>query len=87
MLLKHECTKGKGGMITYLDPKTVIAKRQTHTPLSRSVYGSKEPTCWQLQLQDKRWRRVYVILWFNAAVPYILVKGEKVFLGSYDYTY
>lgn len=73
-------------MITYLDPKTVIAKRQTRTPLSRSMsgYGYKLPTSWQLQLQDKRWRRVYEILWSNSGSAYILTKGGRLFLGSYD---
>lgn len=76
-------------MITYLDPKQVIAKRQTTPPhnRSRSGYGNKIPTSWELQLQDKRWRRVYVIQWSNAGSAYILVKGEKLFLGSYEPSY
>lgn len=73
-------------MITYMDPNQVIATRQTTTPhnRSRSGYGSKLPTSWQLQLKDKRWRRVYVILWSNSGSAYILVKGERLFLGAYD---
>lgn len=76
-------------MVTYLDTKQVIGKRQTKAPLnrSRSGYGSKLPTSWELQLQDKRWRRVYVIQYSNAGSAYILVKGEKLFLGSYDPAY
>ena len=75
--------KGKDGMITYLDPKTVVAKRQTRTPLCPSTSGYL-PTSWQIKLQDRRWRRVYIILWSNVGEAYILVKGERVFLGSYD---
>lgn len=73
-------------MVTYLDATQVIGKRQTKTPInrSRSGYGNKLPTSWELQLQDKRWRRVYVIQWSNAGSAYILVKGEMLFLGSYE---
>lgn len=75
--------------IKYLDVSDVVGKRQTKAPLnrSRSGYGNKLPTSWQLQLKDKRWRRVYVIQWSNAGSAYILVKGEKVFLGSYEPSY
>lgn len=75
--------------VTYLDPKQVIGTRQTKTPhtRSRSGYGSKLPTSWQLQLQDKRWRRVYVILWSNSGSAYIITKSGKLFLGSYDPSY
>ena len=72
--------------VTYLDPAHVVGKRQTKTPhnRSRSGYGSKLPTSWELQLQDKRWRRVYVFQYSNAGSAYILVKGKKLFLGSYE---
>lgn len=72
--------------IQYLDPKQVVGKRQGKAPpnRSRSGYGNKLPTSWELQLKDKRWRRVYVIQWSNAGSAYIIVKGEKQFLGSYD---
>lgn len=72
--------------VTYLDPAQVVSKRRTVTPpnRSRSGYGSKLPTSWQLQLKDKRWRRVYVIQWSNAGSAYILSKGTKLFLCSYD---
>lgn len=76
-------------MITYLDASTVIAKRQTKTPhnRSRSGYGSKLPTSWQIQLQDKRWRRVYVICFSNSGSAYICTKAGNLFLGSYDPSY
>jgi hypothetical protein len=76
-------------MVTYLDTKEVIGKRRTTPPpnRSRSGYGSKLPTSWQLQLKDKRWRRVYVIQYSNAGSAYILVKGKSVYLGAYDPNY
>ncbi len=81
--------------VTYIDEKHIIAKRQTRAPLNRSRtgYGSKLPTSWMLQLQDKRWRRVYVICYSNSGSSYILVKPptggkcEMQFLGSYDPSY
>lgn len=69
----------------YLDEKSVTAVRRTK-PLAvrtRSGYGSKLPTDIMLQL-NKRWYRVYVMIYSNAGSAYILQKGEKVLLGSYD---
>ena len=73
-------------MVVYLDATRVIGKRQTATPInrSRSGYGSKLPTSWQLQLADKKWRRVYVVCWSNAGSAYVLVAGKPQYLGSYD---
>jgi len=72
--------------ITYLDPNTVINKRQGQAPFNRSRtgYGNKIPTSWELQLADKRWRRVYVICYSNSGSAYIRTKGGLLFLGSYD---
>jgi hypothetical protein len=73
-------------MITYLDPAQVTATRQTPAPrnYSRDGYGSKLPTTWQIKLQDKRWRRVYVICYSNCGSAYIKTKAGDLFLGSYD---
>lgn len=75
--------------ITYLDPSRIMAKRNTEAPRhrSRTGYGNKLPTSWELQLDDKRWRRVYIVQWSNAGSPYVLVGGEVHFLGSYDPRY
>lgn len=75
--------------ITYLDPARVTAKRQGTPPLSRSRtgYGNKLPTSWELRLDDKRWRRVYVVCWSNSGSAYVLVKGEPHYLGGYDPQY
>ena len=72
--------------MNYLEPKRVIAKRRTKAPknYSRSGYGNKLPTEWQLQLIDKRWRRVYIIQWSNAGTAYIKTKNGNLYLGSYD---
>lgn len=70
---------------TYLDPTLVTDKRQTKAPhnRSRSGYGSKVPSTWQLRI-GTRWHRVYVICWSNAGTAYVLRGGERVLLGAYD---
>lgn len=70
----------------YLDPARVTAKRRSPPPpnRSRTGYGNKLPTSWELKLDDKRWHRVYVIQWSNLGTPYVLVKGERHLLGDYD---
>lgn len=72
--------------ITYLDPARVTSKKQTKAPhnRSRSGYGSKLPTSWMIQLDSKRWRRVYVICFSNSGSAYIITKSGKLFLGSYE---
>ena len=72
-------------MITYLDSTRVEDKRQTKRPIvcSRSGYGRKIPTTWQIKV-GRVWRRVYVVCYSNAGSAYVLIKGEAHFLGSYD---
>jgi hypothetical protein len=72
--------------LVYLDSARVTAKRQGTPPRSRSRtgYGPKEPTSWELQIDGKRWHRVYVMIWSNSGSAYVLVKGVTHFLGSYD---
>lgn len=72
--------------LTYLDPSQVLAKRRGEATVNRSRtgYGSKIPTSWELQLADKRWRRVYVICYSNSGSAYIRTKDGRLFLGSYD---
>jgi hypothetical protein len=73
-------------MPDYLDTSRITAKRQGAPPpnRSRSGYGSKIPSSWELCLDDKRWRRVYVVCWSNSGSAYVLVNGKRLFLGSYD---
>ena len=72
--------------LTYLDPTKVLAVRMTPEPVnySRTGYGNRLPTIWQIQLSDKRWRRVYVIQWSNAGTAYIRTKIGNVYLGTFD---
>lgn len=75
--------------ITYLDPDRVTAKRQGTLPpnRSRTGYGNKIPTSWELRLDDGHWRRVYLVQHSNAGSAYVLVKGEAHYLGGYDPQY
>lgn len=72
---------------TYLDTARVTRARRTQRPLctSRTGYGSKLPTSLMLQLDGKRWHRVYVMQWSNAGTAYVLCKGERHLLATgYD---
>ena len=73
-------------MLVYLDPSRVTASRQTEAPLhrSRTGYGAKLPTSWLLQLDGKRWHRVYVVCWSNSGSAYVCSKGASLFLGAYQ---
>jgi hypothetical protein len=48
-----------------------------------SGYGSKIPTSKMVRLPgDKRWRRVYCMIWSNIGTCYVLVKGQRVIVGD-----
>lgn len=70
----------------YLDPAQVVDKRQTESPRNRSRtgYGDKIPTSWQLKLTDGIWRRVYVMCWSNSGSAYVRTKQGLLFLGGYE---
>ena len=71
----------------YLDTKRVTRARWTPRPLdrSRTGYGSKLPTSLLLQLDGRRWHRVYVMQWSNAGTAYVLSAGKRLLLeSSYD---
>jgi len=72
--------------VVYLDPARVTDKRQGPPPINRSRtgYGGKIPSSWELQLDGRRWHRVYVMQWSNMGTPYVLVKGQQLLLGTYD---
>lgn len=82
--LPHHATQAPH--ITYLDPKAVIGKRQGKAPpnRSRTGYGSKIPSSWELQLADHRWRRVYVVCYSNSGSAYVLTAAGPLYLGGYD---
>ena len=73
---------------TYLDPARVTGKRVTPVPFSGSHngygYGSKIPTPYLLQLDGKRWHRVYVVNFSNAGSAYVCADKSKLYLGAYD---
>lgn len=71
--------------MTYLVESKIADVRSTATPRrrSRSGYGRKLPTRWELYV-DGRWRRVYVMQWSNAGSVYVIVGGKEVFLGSIE---
>lgn len=46
---------------------------------TRSGYGGKIPTTHMVRLpNDKRWRRVYMMIWSNAGTSYVIRGNEKV---------
>ena len=51
---------------------------------SQSGYGSKIPTSWKVQLDGKKWRRVYAICYSNCGSAYIVEKGKPVYLGAWE---
>ena len=62
----------------YLDTVTVQDKRQSTAPVnrSRSGYGGKIGTSWELKIGN-RWHRVYVMIWSNAGTAYVLCNGSR----------
>ena len=77
--------------LCYLDTTTVVGVKQTRAPMnrSRSGYGSKLPSSIMLQLKFvadtmPRWHRVYVMQWSNCGSAYIVTKGNRQLLGSYE---
>jgi hypothetical protein len=76
-------------MPTYLDSNRITGKRQTQAPLNRSRtgYGPKIPTSWLLQLDGKKWYRVYVMIYSNSGSAYVVDRGQTLFLGPYEPSY
>ena len=71
--------------IEYLPESEIKATRQTDAPRrgqTRSGYGNRLPTTWEMQLSDRRWRRVYVICHSNSGTAYVLVRGRPQYLVS-----
>ena len=86
---KNSTSAGPFAGPTYLDAARITGKKQTDAPLSRSQtgYGSKEATSWLLQLDGKKWYRVYVMIYSNSGSAYVIVNGKNLFLGSYEPSY
>jgi hypothetical protein len=67
-------------MVIYLDSRMIVKARRTHAPRGTvSGCGRKIPTDWLIQLDNKRWYRVYAICYSNATSQYIRTKhaGER----------
>ena len=62
-------------MVQYLQAAHVMNAKVTPEPhfYSASGYGRKIPTRHLVQLNDKRWRRVYVCQISNAGTAYVLL--------------
>jgi hypothetical protein len=65
--------------VEYLNEADVVGTRQSKAPLnySRTGYGPKIGTSWEILLTDGRWRRVYVMIWSNSGTAYIIVRGRN----------
>lgn len=64
--------------VQYLQRDEIIAARITEEPrYGRNVdgYGRKIPTRYQVQLTDKRWRRVFVCCYSNSGTAYVQTKA------------
>jgi len=74
--------------LAYLDPREVIAVKQTEAPhhRSRTGYGNDIPTSWLVRMTDKRWRRIYVILWSNSGTAYVKTAKGNLYLGAWEPT-
>lgn len=59
-------------------------ERKGIAPRNRSAtgYGSKLPTSYEIKYEG-RWRRVYTMIYSNAGVTYVIVKGEKIIVNDY----
>ena len=67
--------------VNYLEPSQVLAAKIVLSPEgwrpSATGYGRKIPTRYMIQLvEDKRWRRVYVVCYSNAGTAYVQTKGQ-----------
>jgi hypothetical protein len=69
-----------------LNDADVVATRRSKPPLnySRTGYGPKIGTSWEILLVDGRWRRVYVMIWSNSGTPYIIVRGRNLVVSSHS---
>lgn len=68
----------------YLDMSRVTSFKTTEPPVlrTRSGYGGKLANDAMLQLDGKRWHRVYTVCWSNAGSDYVFVKGERHYLQT-----
>lgn len=70
--------------VPYFNTSLIINARQSEAPRNTRAdgYGSKIPTSWELQLTDKKWRRIYCVCWSNAGTRYVIHNGEPRYLST-----
>lgn len=70
----------------YLAMHRVTGYRETHTPLSyrgrADGYGSRIPCRAWLELDGKRWHRVYCVCWGNGGTLFVHADGGKLWLAT-----
>lgn len=69
----------------YLDITRITGHKTTARPNTRQRqdgYGSKLPSAWMLQLDGKRWHRVYTVCWSNAGTSYVIDRGQPHYLQT-----
>jgi hypothetical protein len=69
----------------YLDMKRVTARSFKDLPRkgqTRSGYGRNLPSQHMLQIDGKRWHRVYFVQYSNSGTAFIREKNEKVYIAT-----
>lgn len=70
----------------YLATHRVTGYRETHIPLSyrgrRDGYGSNIPCRAWLEIDGKRWHRVYCVCWGTGGTLYINIDGAQQWLTT-----
>lgn len=74
--------------MNYLATHRVTGYRETPIPASyrgrRDGYGSRIPCRAWLELDGKRWHRVYGICWGTGATLFVESQGQPVYLATGD---
>lgn len=72
----------------YLATHRVTGYRETHIPLSyrgrRDGYGSRIPCRAWLELDGKRWHRVYCVCWGIGGTLFVEAGGQPQYLATGD---
>lgn len=72
--------------VTYLNPSRITAVKETarapRGDANSQGYGSKMGTHTMVQLDGKRWHRVYVVCWSNAGTRYVVTNGKAQYIAT-----
>lgn len=71
-------------MIAYLEETRITARRDTGMPRRwrQDGYGTMMPSPLMVQLDGKRWHRVYTTCWGNAGTDFVKVGGRALALAT-----